>query len=545
MAQVRQSELGGLGFFATKAYAEGDVILEEKPLIILAPSNEDEDKCIIDEYFGNKKQPASSSGKNKGNHCTLWGTIDPPPDIPKEAHGRFRSMVQAGLVFESEKKKNTENANWKELEDDLFQLYHPIVGNKGTNDQELSAENEVVDLAQHACDYIRKHKKQSISDDESLKKIMLIWACNSFEGGRVYAQTSRVNHSCNPNAIIKVGSESQLQKAAAASTEGKIPPNRNECAQLVVAAAPIAEGDEVTISYLGLLLYSDTSTRRDILKRQKMFVCGCPRCAGATMDKASLIPCPSCHPRQEPQGILDEDVQYDDDQTVSYVTMESSCDQCHSTPNASEKSEKQMKKLQKVMSNVANKVSSYLEDHHEALSTRSRSYSKTVNDDGGGSNDAIEPNEELLEEHLSLASTVMGAKHWTTNLLMLLHLDQRLSAMSQAMLTTQELPEMEDIAEAIDSLERVLRFVDGLDLNLHHGHVLADVVIGVARTLVSLGDEKSQKYAADWLDKLGDYVNLFESEGRQKVVETLKESWKRHGSDDSSEPLKKKAKASK
>jgi hypothetical protein len=80
-------------------------------------------------------------------------------------------------------------------------------------------------------------------------------------------------------------------------------------------------------------------------------------------------------------------------------------------------------------------------------------------------------------------------------------------------------------------LQRIERFVKGLQLGLHPGHLLSNVVVGVARALVSLGDSKSQKYAADWLDKIDmDYVQQFESDGIQKVVATLKGAWQRDNS---------------
>ena len=142
--------------------------------------------------------------------------------------------------------------------------------------------------------------------------------------------------------------------------------------------------------------------------------------------------------------------------------------------------------------------------------------------------DSDEENDALLEEHVSLASTMMGNQHWTTNLTLLLHLDRRLSSMSQQMITTQELPDMEEVAEAIDSLQRISRFVNSLNLDLDPGFVIGDVTIGVARTLVSLGDEKSQRYGAEWLSKIENYVSKFGSDGVQKVVATLKDAWKKH-----------------
>ena len=153
--------------------------------------------------------------------------------------------------------------------------------------------------------------------------------------------------------------------------------------------------------------------------------------------------------------------------------------------------------------------------------------------------------EEDLEENASLASTMMGDKHWTSNLALLLHLDRRLKAMSQQMVITQEMPDEADIAEAIDSLMRISRFVDSLKLDIDPAHLLSDVTIGIARMLISLGDEKSQKYGAEWLSKIEDYVDHFSDSGVQKVVSVLKVAWKKHrrsdGNDEKEGAKKKKA----
>ena len=44
------------------------------------------------------------------------------------------------------------------------------------------------------------------NDCETLIKILLIYSCNAFEGGRLYHTLSRCNHSCNPNAVVVEGS---------------------------------------------------------------------------------------------------------------------------------------------------------------------------------------------------------------------------------------------------------------------------------------------------------------------------------------------------
>jgi hypothetical protein len=468
MAQASSSPFGGLGLYATKEFKEGDVILQEDPLATLAPANDEE---------SNKK--ASES-------------IQLPSSLAKELHGKFKGMVQAGLCCPQD----------PETKQALLKLYHPT--NEPSN-----LEVPIVDCAKQATNYIRNHTKNSDSFDDSevLQNIMLVWACNSFQGGRIYEQISRVNHSCNPNALIVPDGESQK----------------------LVAAATIQKGDEITISYLGLMLYAETQTRRDLLQQDKYFTCTCVRCTSTSSDDlAARIPCPTCNPRQAPQQVLEEEVQYDDDQTTKYISsLGATCQTCRTKPEGTDTA-----KLQKVMSSVCQKTLSYLQEQESAVKK----------DD----EEEEEEEEQVLEEYVSLASTVMGDKHWTTNLLLLMHLDRRLSTLSQQMITTQEPPALDDVAEAIDSLERVVRFVQGLELSLHMGHVLDNCILGIARALVSLGDSKSQKYAAAWLEKIQPYVDLFESEGRQKVVQALSVAWKQHGENgDEGGPTMKKAKTGK
>jgi hypothetical protein len=58
-----------------------------------------------------------------------------------------------------------------------------------------------------------------------------------------------------------------------------------------------------------------------------------------------------------------------------------------------------------------------------------------------------------------------------------------------------------------------------------------------------LGDEKSQKYGAEWLSKIDDYVEQFANDGVKKVVKTLKVAWtKQDRSNDEEGDSNKKAK---
>ena len=69
---------------------------------------------------------------------------------------------------------------------------------------------------------------------------------------------------------------------------------------------------------------------------------------------------------------------------------------------------------------------------------------------------------------------------------------------------------------------------------------MGDVIIGLARALVALGDKKSQTYAAEWLEKIADdYVRHFTSSGLQKVVQALQTAWQQSEGETSKPPAKK------
>lgn len=469
------------------------MILEESsPIVTVAPTSDDESKAMVQEFLDVSQ---SSSGSKVVEKMSLLTRVEVPESVSAEFKGTFQGMVQAGICWIARRNANIAPASKAEL----LKLYFPSEDNTSVS----SSEKILLETSSQAIAFLKERlptKYKQFDEWEAVEQIMLVWACNSFEGGRIYQGISRVNHSCNPNAIIQA--------------EGGV--------QRVVAATSIEAGDEITISYLGLLLYAETSVRKHKLETSKFFECQCQRCQQQEDDVAAKVPCPTCHPRELPHQSLDEETQYDDDNSVQYATLGSECEKC--------KLKVTDKKLVVVMTNVTNKVVSYLASHDGQQHNRGPKRKNTDDDD-----------DEAFEELLGLASTIMGDRHWTTNVLKLLHLDRRLSLMSQAMLTTQELPDLEDIAECIDSLQRIEKYFQAINLDLDVGHVLGDVVIGVSRTLVSLGDEKSQKYAAEWLKKIDGYVATFESEGRQKVVSALAEAWKRHQNTDS-KPAAKKAK---
>jgi hypothetical protein len=533
MTEVRASDSGHLGLFALKDFSAGDVLFEEAAVVKLAPLDEKSSRELLSEWMHGSSRSKSKQKDTIANTKTLWTSIKPPPSdlVPEYLLGTFKGMVQAGIVF----MKNYHGDIEQTKLESLLQLYYP------TNKSTFEAEKSIINVADEAILFLKQHVTTSkttgnvfstFEDWDNLHKLVLIWSCNSFQGGRIYPKISRVNHSCNPNAVIQTSNDT-----GQSGSDGSDGESNNE-GQKLLAATTIERGSEICISYLGLLLYTDTSVRQKKLERTKFFKCICSRCTAASsdgaMEGAAQIPCPITHPRDPKHMSLDEDTQYDDDQTVKYTVL--------IEPGVSEAKKlggSDNEKLLKVLHGVRTKVERFLDtyDNREA---------ETGRNDGEEENE--DEREAILEEHTSLASTMMGNRHWTSNLTLLLHLDRRLKAMSQQMVVTQELPEVEDIAEAIDSLQRIARFVDLLKLDIDPGHLLADVTIGTARMLISLGDEKSQKYGAEWLSKIEEYVNHFSDEGLQKVVSVLKDAWKKHSrsnDDETNNSGKKKKRAKK
>ena len=109
------------------------------------------------------------------------------------------------------------------------------------------------------------------------------------------------------------------------------------------------------------------------------------------------------------QSQLEEDVQYDDEHTVHYVApvdatrQKYPCSVCHSKISTKDLA---FQKLFRDTQVATEKVQAFLADRA----------SQTQADDD---QEVEHAQDELLQEHLRLASCVLGAKHWGTNLLSL------------------------------------------------------------------------------------------------------------------------------
>jgi hypothetical protein len=531
------------GLYATKAYEVGDVIIDEAPLFLFRPLSPEDDKAVSSQFknvtsdpeAATKKAASASyggSGKKKGGKKKKKSTsvkfvasiddVQCPSHVDSAYAGKFRAMVTGAAMYAHGRKTG---AITDDIRRRILSLYAPNIESPGDD------ERVIVSTACAALKYCR----DSADDESNLSKlvkgdneaqreclqIMLIWSCNSFEGGMLYEQTSRINHSCDANAIVRESpktSPSASAKAAEATTKDDDEDDmqhQEPVQQQVVATSAIEAGDEITISYLGIFGYAGGAARLDQLRKTKHFTCRCSRCS--SIDIASAVPCLSCHPRINSR-YLDEEVQYDDDKAVKYshpknaacVAQSMQCQHCGEMTNAAS--------LMTMVNKVCDKVTARLE-----RSSSTTAASRSDDDD----NDPTDTEQEMDEQLFHLSSSVLGAQHWTTNLMALSMLNRQLSAIHAATLMGGSPPDLTELAECIDTLQRLWDYVDGLNLKADPAHLLCGPTIGIARALVSLGDVKSRKFAAEWIEKVEEYVRKFEMEGMVKVVEALKEAWKR------------------
>mmetsp|Transcript_29148 Transcript_29148/g.44070 ORF Transcript_29148/g.44070 Transcript_29148/m.44070 type:complete len:487 (-) Transcript_29148:87-1547(-) len=478
-----ETSSAGSGLFANKDFEAGEVLVEEaNPLVRLVPNSVEEESKL----FNAVSVRGSTASRHNGS--SFFSSINPPLDLPKQCKGKFQGMIQALACFVELSPSNCKSA-------DLNGLYMPDL-NSPTKEEET-----ILVVCKEALKYLQINstegsKLKTFVEDrpDDARKVMLVWSCNSFQGGRIYAQQSRINHSCNPNAVIRA----------------------NEDKQTVLAACSIKAGEEICISYLGLLLYADRPVRQAQLLADKHFQCNCCRCS-QFFDPAAAIPCVTCHDRNG--RYLDENVAYDDEENVNYMfprqSLDFECSKCKYTTKLD--TDEPSKEIFSAIKAVEGKIVIHLENIDEEQTQ----------------------DEEAWETQLhQLTCSVAGANHWTTNMMSLTRLDRILKQHHTLMIQSGEPPGIEEIAETIDSLQRICRFVDGLELKLDIGHLLSDVVIGVARTLVGLGDKKSKAYASEWVGKIKNYSDLFETPGMQKVVATLL----RAGDENDSKPQAKRQK---
>ncbi|OXU30296.1 hypothetical protein TSAR_016713 [Trichomalopsis sarcophagae] len=152
------------------------------------------------------------------------------------------------------------------------------------------------EAAQHGreVDMLKSNVKGHIDadDEELMRRVCRAMDTNSFEtavirGGKstslraLFPVGALTNHQCVPNTRHIVNAEGEL---------------------LVYAAVPIAEGQEITMSYTDVLW--DTQMRRHFLLATKHFACQCPRCTDISSIRAGIIAATEEFKYENPRKVL-------------------------------------------------------------------------------------------------------------------------------------------------------------------------------------------------------------------------------------------------
>jgi len=377
-----------------------------------------------------------------------------------------------------------------EEKDEIIKLYSPSVTVPSTY------ESDIVKLAKGALEQFESGGAVMTShSSDDILKMMLVWACNSFEGGLIYKESSRLNHSCDPNCTYNIS------------------PETNEI--VVYAITSLGPGEEATISYLGIFLYADAQMRRQTLRRDKFFWCECQRCTcegeRTTVDIASAIPCKVCHPRKQ---FLSEDVQWEE-VTVNYAYLTDGCYKCSHCQGSSASDS--------IIDQITGKISERLES----------ASSDSPTDDQVRMVIETEMDEQLYQMSIS----TLGARHWTTNLMLFCLIQRTMSKFNTQMLLGQTMPSMEEIAEACDSLSQTWDFVENFKLEILPAVLMWKETMAISRCLVALGDLKSKKYGSEWIERVNEYVTVFEGEEMGMVCENLRVAWENCESEDDIEEI--------
>eukprot|EP01043_Picozoa_sp_COSAG02_P001019 COSAG02_NODE_21_length_53083_cov_95.733618_6_plen_479_part_00 len=251
-----------LGLFATRRFIKGQLVLEERPTLVVDTVLSD-DEVTVD---GQRQQLSA-----------LW-----------------QQWAQQLAAFAT--------LGWKERAV-VLALWHPASGSPGAQALDIAAFLSFLHCAAGAGSaHDATLAAARVVPRSTAARVILIVRCNSFQWGEVQhavlPHSSRINHSCEPNLIHQQSSDDggTLQLSArrrgwqGSIATGERSTGRTAAIQFF-AVRDIAEGDELTHDYLGLPLLS-TAERQQRLEETKYFLCTCKACkaccAGETADVGLL-----------------------------------------------------------------------------------------------------------------------------------------------------------------------------------------------------------------------------------------------------------------
>ncbi|KAI1326959.1 hypothetical protein F5Y16DRAFT_373323 [Xylariaceae sp. FL0255] len=236
------SESKGRGAFATRDYQAGEVIFEESSRMMY-PS------AVI--KVPEKDQDDSSSDESSSDESVSDGSS---PDAEALKH-----KVNALLHIWGKSKETVHNA-WTGL-------HRPRGRNARYCVKRYRKSLELLSSSYNPRHYPKKKK---------LAKLFVAADCNSFETEDrrvIFLETSRLNHSCDPN----VGYHTRIERQ-----------DRHEQGRWTGwAMRDIKEGEELCISYIQI--YETKEKRQNDLKERWGFDCQCSRCEGVEDMRTSQI----------------------------------------------------------------------------------------------------------------------------------------------------------------------------------------------------------------------------------------------------------------
>jgi len=264
MIEVRSAGVKGLGTFARERIKANTLVLKEAPFV---PTLRNKSSILL-----SKKPQDDVSQLETNKDCIAH---------PTEAGSFFVDLAEC-----REKLYATQKCREKVVELGYsIEEEHPLMEATRKAAQALASSSSIDTDGTNADVNIDRSASRETNE---IMKILLAYATNSFDGGRMYQQGSRFNHACDANCVWDINPESE---------------------DLEIRTHQVVEDDEeLTISYLGILRWVPATLRRTFLNESKGFTCDCPECR-APIDNLHRLPCVTCHPRGRllPLELLEND----------------------------------------------------------------------------------------------------------------------------------------------------------------------------------------------------------------------------------------------
>ncbi|GLC52206.1 hypothetical protein PLESTB_000594800 [Pleodorina starrii] len=247
----------GNALVAVHAFAPGDIVLHDRPLIVTTEKTE-----LLDDIF--------VAHSELGIRADLLG---------KDASIDFTLQMLQYCAASAEVRAG------------VLELFTP-------DTEEFRDEPYVRAARQYAAQLDRSRQAQVNSGSvltpiyaaclgsDEIVRVVLAWVCNSYAtrdgGGALYKVGSLVNHCCEGNTRYRFVDDGQGEGGGCG---------------VFIAVRQLLPGEVITTCYLGWdeQTLMSTRMRQKLLVKTKLFTCTCVRCSSRT-DPYRALPCPRCNP---------------------------------------------------------------------------------------------------------------------------------------------------------------------------------------------------------------------------------------------------------